>query len=118
MTRAVIYARYSSDLQSESSIEDQVRVCRELIDREGWTLVKAYSDAAISGGTTSRPGYQQLLRDARENRFDRVVSEGLDRMSRDQEDVAALYKQLSFADVTWITLAEGEINELHVGPRS
>src|SRR6266481_7518740 len=39
----------------------------------------------------------------------------LDRLSRDQEDVAGLYKHLSFAGVTMITLAEGEVSELHVG---
>jgi site-specific DNA recombinase len=44
-----------------------------------------------------------------------VVSEALDRLSRDQEDVAALYKRLRFAGVTIVTLAEGEITDLHVG---
>jgi len=44
-----------------------------------------------------------------------VVAEALDRLSRDQEDIAGLYKQLSFADVQVITLSEGKINELHVG---
>ena len=47
--------------------------------------------------------------------FDIVVAEALDRLSRDQEDVAALYKQLRFADIKLITLAEGEVTELHVG---
>ena len=44
-----------------------------------------------------------------------MVAEALDRLSRDQEDVAALYKHLSFAGVRLLTLAEGEISELHVG---
>ncbi len=44
-----------------------------------------------------------------------VVAEALDRLSRDQEDTAALYKQLCFAGVKLFTLAEGEISELHVG---
>ena len=38
-----------------------------------------------------------------------------DRLSRDQEDVARLFKELSFAGIKLVTLAEGEINELHVG---
>ena len=54
--RAAIYARYSSDNQREASIEDQVRICRDRIEREGWTLVEVYSDAAVSGATTLRPG--------------------------------------------------------------
>ena len=42
--RAAIYARYSSDLQSEASIEDQVRLCRGRIEHEGWQLVEVYSE--------------------------------------------------------------------------
>ena len=104
-TRAVIYARYSSSLQSESSIEDQVHQARALIETHGWNLINVYSDAAVSGATTLRPGYQKLLEDARDHQFDVVVAEGLDRLSRDQEDIAGLYKLLSFdaaedADIT------------------
>ena len=113
--KTVIYARYSSDNQREASIEDQVRQCRRRIEQEGWSLSEVYSDAAISGATTLRPGYQKLLEDARAGRFDVLVAEALDRLSRDQEDIAGLYKQLSFAGVRLITLAEGEINELHIG---
>jgi site-specific DNA recombinase len=113
--RSVIYARYSTDLQREASIEDQVRVCRQRINREGWSLLATYSDAASSGASRLRPGYQKLLEDARNGVFDVVVAEALDRLSRDQEDVAALFKQLRFQGIRLITLAEGEISELHVG---
>ena len=44
-----------------------------------------------------------------------MLTEALDRLSRDQADVATIYKQLSFAGVRIITPAEGEISELHVG---
>ncbi len=113
--RAAIYARYSSDLQSETSIDDQVRQCRKRISHEGWIETTVYSDHAISGASTLRPGYQKMLEDARNGTFDIVVAEALDRLSRDQEDIAALYKQLSFSDVTLNTLSEGDVNELHVG---
>ncbi len=43
------------------------------------------------------------------------VDEALDRLSRDQEDIAAIYKRLQFAGVTLTTIAEGEISELHIG---
>ena len=114
--RVAIYARYSSDLQREASIEDQVRVCRERIEREGGTIVEVYSDAAISGSrATNRPALQRLLADAKDKRFDELWAEALDRLSRDQEDVAGLFKRLRHADVRIVTLAEGEISELHVG---
>src|SRR5262245_5765497 len=113
--RAVIYARYSSDLQRDASIADQIRLCRERLESEGWQLVASYTDAAMSGAHHLRPGYQKLLEDARNGAFDIVVAEALDRLSRDQEHVAALYKRLRFCDVMLWTLAEGEITALHVG---
>ncbi len=88
--RASIYARYSTDLQREASIEDQVRTCRRRIEQEGWQLAATYTDAASSGASRLRPGYQKLLEDARNGAFDVIVAEALDRLSRDQEDVAAL----------------------------
>ena len=69
----------------------------------------------MSGSIRMRPAYQKLLEDARRGEFDIVVAEGLDRLSRDQEDIAGLYKNLSFAGIKLVTIAEGEINELHVG---
>ena len=113
--RAAIYARYSSDLQSHASIEDQVRLCRRLIKERGWSEALIYSDAAMSAASTLRPGYQKMLEDAHAGTFDVLVAEAMDRMSRDQEDIAGLYKRLTFADIKLVTLSEGEINELHVG---
>ena len=69
----------------------------------------------MSGQIRMRPGYQKLLEDARAGAFDVVVAEALDRLSRDQEDVAGLFKHLRYAGVKLVTLAEGEISELHVG---
>ena len=116
MIRAALYARYSSDLQSAASIDDQFRVCREHVERSGWTIAGGYRDAAASGASMIlRPGIQTLLEDARRGAFDVVVAEALDRVSRDQADVAALFKHLQFAGVMIVTLAEGEISELHVG---
>jgi len=115
MLRAALYARFSSENQRDASIEDQLRQCRERAEREGWTVVETYSDRAISGSSMIRAGIQNLLADAQMGRFDMVVSEALDRISRDQEDVAAVFKRLRFAGIPIVTLSEGEINELHVG---
>jgi len=114
--RAVIYARYSSDLQSEASIEDQIRLCREHAARESMSVVDEFTDYAISGGSLgNRPGMLTLLDAAKRGDFNVLISEALDRISRDQEDIAAIFKRLSHADVRIITLSEGEINELHIG---
>ena len=113
--RVAIYARFSSAMQRAASIEDQERLCRERAVREGWRIVEVFSDRAISGASMLRPGLQALLDAATAGRVDLVLTEALDRLSRDQADVAALYKQLSFTGLRIVTLAEGEISELHVG---
>ena len=117
MTKAAIYARFSSDeLQTESSIEDQIRICRERAEREGWKIVEIYCDHGISGASTIlRPGIQSLMSDANIGKFDLVLSEALDRISRDQENIAGIYKRLTFNDIRMFTLSEGEISELHIG---
>lgn len=116
MTRVAIYARYSDDKQSAASIEDQFRVCRMHADKQGWKVGETYSDAAISGSTVIfRPGVKALIHDALAGKFDVVLAEALDRLSRDQEDIAAVFKRLRFAGVAIVTLSEGEITELHVG---
>ena len=114
--RAAVYARYSSDLQSEASIDDQIRLCKERAVRDSMTVAEVFTDYAISGGSLSnRPGMLSLMEAAKRREFDVVIAEALDRISRDQEDIAAIYKRLSHADVRIIRLSEGEINELHVG---
>ncbi|MCB6180203.1 recombinase family protein [Rhodobacter sp. Har01] len=116
MTRVAIYARYSSDLQSAASIEDQVRLCRERIARETWLLSDTFADHAVSGGSMrTRPGLLALMAAARGGEVDVVLSEALDRLSRDQEDIAGIFKRLSHSGVRLITLSEGEISELHIG---
>ncbi|MEO1222408.1 MAG: recombinase family protein, partial [Pseudomonadota bacterium] len=116
MIKAAIYARYSSDLQRDASIEDQIRLCTERAEREGWQIANCYTDHAISGASMiQRPGIQQLMQDAAAGRFQVVISEGLDRLSRDQEDIAGIYKRLQFASVCIFTVAEGEISNLHIG---
>ncbi len=113
--RVAIYARFSSDNQSDASIDDQVRVCRARADREGWTVTSVYTDYAISGATAHRSQFQALLADARSGKIDIVMAEAMDRISRDQEHIAGFYKHVTFAGARIVTIAEGEVSELHIG---
>ena len=113
--QAVIYARYSTDMQSASSVEDQIRLCVERAAREGMSVMQHYADHGISGASLMRPGIQQLLQDALAGKFQVVIAEALDRISRDQEDIAGVFKRLNFAGVQIVTLSEGVISELHIG---
>jgi DNA invertase Pin-like site-specific DNA recombinase len=113
--KVAIYARYSSDNQRDASIADQAPGVPRVRGSPGWTVVQEFTDHAISGATLLRSGFQALMRDALNGRFDVVLAEALDRFSRDQEDTAGLFKRLTFAGVNIVTLAEGDITHLHVG---
>ena len=112
---AVVYARYSSDQQREASIEDQLRLCRELAERLGWRWSSASPTERRAPPRRGGSGYQAMLEFVRAGGVDMVLAESLDRLSRDQEDTAALFKRLGFLGVRIVTVAEGEIGDLHVG---
>ena len=83
MTRAAIYARYSSDQQREASIEDQLRLCRGAAPRaRAGTVAESTPTARISGASLLRPGYPGAAGGrAWPARFDVVLAEALDRLS-------------------------------------
>ena len=113
---AAVYARISSDTEGRAlGVTRQLEDCRRLAGQLGWTIAQEYSDHAVSGATLLRSGFQALMRDALNRRFDVVLAESLDRFSRDQEDTAGLFKRLTFAGVNIVTLAEGDITHLHIG---
>jgi site-specific DNA recombinase len=108
--RAAIYARYSTDKQSESSIEDQLRVCRERAEREGWQIVKGFEfrDEGISGAAMgNRPGVQALQRAGMARQFDVALVADLTRLSRSQGDLAKLIEGLRFRGVRVIGVQDG-----------
>jgi len=113
--KVALYARYSTDNQRDASIADQIRVCRAYAEKQGWRIVEEYSDHAISGASLLRAGVQALIADALRGRFQIVLAEAMDRLSRDQEDIAGLFKRMVHANVKIITLSEGEVTHLHVG---
>ena len=112
MTRVAIYARYSTDQQREASIEDQMRLCKERAAKENWKIAGQYKDHASSGASMLRGGIQRLIEDALAGKFEIVLAEALDRLSRDQADIASFYKRMRFADVEIVTLTEGESDAL------
>jgi len=118
MQRAALYARFSTDLQSERSVDDQLALCREYAARQGYRLAGDYFDKARSGASIfGRDGLLRLMDDARAGAFEVVVVEALDRLSRDQEDLAGLFKRLSFANVEIMAVHDGKADAMQVGIR-
>jgi DNA invertase Pin-like site-specific DNA recombinase len=107
---AVIYSRYSTDLQSPRAIEDQIALCRRYAERHGWMVVGTYSDAALSGfATENRPDYQRLLGDALEGarRFDVILVEDLSRLTRDTSELLRLHRRLVLRGIEIVGVADG-----------
>jgi len=116
MTRAAIYARFSSDLQRDRSIEDQIQVCRDYAERMHFDVVEVYADRAKSGASMhGRDGLAQMLADGRQRLFDVVIAETLSRLGRDEGDRADIRKHMTFAGVKIMTPADGEVNRLTDG---
>jgi site-specific DNA recombinase len=118
MTRAVIYARFSTDLQNEKSTEDQIALCRAHAQRRGYDVVATYEDKARSGASIiGRDGLMRLLDASRARAFDILVVEALDRLSRDMEDLAGIHKRLTFLGIEIDAVHDGTADSILVGIR-
>ena len=91
--RAVIYARYSSDNQTEASIEGQLRECMEYATYNDIQVIGNYIDRAFSAKTDHRPEFQRMIKDSYKHAFDCIIVWKLDRFSRNRYD-SAHYKAL------------------------
>lgn len=112
--RVVIYARYSDQKQDPSSIDAQLALCHDFAATKGWTVAGDYTDAMISGATKAREGYQAMLRAVDAGGADIVFAEALDRLTRDPGESHGLFKRLTHRGVRLVTLAEGEVSNIHV----
>ncbi|MBB5046979.1 site-specific DNA recombinase [Rhodopseudomonas rhenobacensis] len=112
MIRVAIYARFSSDLQNDKSVDDQIAFCREVCARNGMTVVLTFEDRAVSASSAkNRPGFIALMRAAAARLFDVVVAEDMDRIFRDQADYHAARKELDFLGIT-IHTAPGKVTKI------
>lgn len=101
---AVIYARFSSSKQREASIEDQVRICGQWCESNGYAVVNTYCDRAASGRTDDRPQFQQMVSNAGESEV--VVVYMMDRFSRDVYDAPIYKKRLRDRGVRVVSATE------------
>ena len=106
MKTAVIYARYSSDSQTEQSIEGQLRVCKEFAERNDIFIVDTYIDKAMTGTNDNRPDFQRMLKDASKKEWDYVLVYKLDRFSRDKYETVMHKHELKKFGVKVISAME------------
>ncbi|MCQ2113314.1 MAG: recombinase family protein [Bacteroidaceae bacterium] len=82
MRKGVIYARYSSHMQRDESIEQQIEECTIFARQNDIEIVGTYEDRAVSGQTDRRTGFQHMMRDAEKHSFDVVIAYKSNRIAR------------------------------------
>lgn len=106
-----VYARFSSEKQSAASIQDQIRKCSEYADKNAWRVLTGhiYCDSAVSGATNERQALKEMLAAAtkRPPEFDCVLVDDTSRLSRSLGDADRITKELKFAGVRIVYVAQG-----------
>ena len=114
--RTVIYARFSSDNQNPRSTADQISLCRQRAEQEGWSVVAVFEDAAISGAAGidehQRPGLNAMLSLVEAGGIDQVLAESTDRISRHVADAHMIRERIEFAGARLFTLFDGTVTPM------
>lgn len=113
MKRVAIYARFSTNNQTEKSIVDQVAQCEEFCRKKGWPVFRVYSDSGKSGASIhGRPELQALLQAALKQQFDILLTESMSRVARNIRDRADIREMLESSEISLWTPTGGEVNQL------
>lgn len=106
MIKGIAYARYSSERQTEQSIEGQLRACKEYADRHDIVLVDTYIDRAKTGTNDNRDNFQRMLKDSYKKVWDVILVYKLDRFSRNKYEMAIHKKTLKDNGIKLISVQE------------
>lgn len=104
-----IYIRVSTQEQAKEgySIGEQKERLEKYCEAHDWIVYKVYTDPGFSGGSTDRPGLQQLIRDVERKRVDKVLVYKLDRLSRSQKDTLFLIEDVFLKNgVDFVSMTE------------
>lgn len=104
MQKTAIYARQSINKKDSISIETQIDICKKEIKDN--SSIEIYEDKGYSGKNTSRPAFQQLLADVKQNKINNIVVYRLDRISRSVLDFANIIDILNEHNVGFISANE------------
>ena len=106
MKTGVIYARYSSDTQTEQSIEGQLRVCNDYAKNNDILILRTYIDRAMTGTNDNRPDFRQMIEDSKKHDFNVVLVYKFDRFSRNKYETTKHKKTLKDNGVKVVSATE------------
>jgi DNA invertase Pin-like site-specific DNA recombinase len=119
--RAAVYARFSSENQREQSIEDQARVCKQFVARDGIEVLEnhIYFHEAQSGCVRARPGLEALKAAAEDRHIDAVLVDDSSRLSGDNQHFNTLLCLFQYWGVSLISVSDGlDMREEHAKSRT
>lgn len=86
-TVAAIYARLSKEDESKKgvskSIENQISSLKKYAKEHGILIYDIYYDDGVSGSTVERTGFQTMLKDMKNKKFNGLLLKDLSRLTRD-----------------------------------
>ena len=105
--RAAIYLRLSKEDHGES-IENQRMLLEKYANEHDFTVIKEYTDEAISGLTDIRPGFTNMMEDARDGCFDIILAKNQSRFSRNFLHIEQyLHRELPRLHIRFIGVTDG-----------
>ena len=101
------YARYSTDKQTDSSIEQQFEEIKKYCERNNHTIIKLYSDSAISGQKDDRENFQKMIDDCiKKKEVQAILVWKLDRFARNRYDSSIYKNKLKNAGIRVISITQ------------
>ena len=111
-TRVGIYTRLSQERTEEwrnksYSIESQIEICQEYVNKGNMTLVKVYTDYEYSGTNFDRPGYIEMMNDVRSGFINCIIIRDLSRLGREHLEMGRLVdKVFPFLGVRFVSVID------------
>jgi DNA invertase Pin-like site-specific DNA recombinase len=103
-TKAVAYSRVSTLLGQDC--ENQLLGIRELAKNRNYQLITEYKDEGVSGLKDKRPQLDQLIKDARNGKFQILIVHSIDRLGRSTKHLLNLLDELNHYGVSLISIRE------------
>src|SRR3989338_1826973 len=110
--KCAVYARYSSENQKETSIDDQIRKCREFASSKSWEILEdyIYSDKAISGSSIAPRESFNKLRDialSEDSPFSYILVDDTSRVARNTREALQVFEELTFNNIYVYYVSQG-----------
>lgn len=107
------YCRVSTEKEAQiDSLEKQIEFFNEFTQKNGYELYKLYADEGISGKQIkNRKQFQQMMKDAKAKKFERVVVKDVSRFARNTVDLLQSIRELKSYGIQVDFLNNGEVME-------